>query len=111
MKSLAQISQRARWSRHHQGFDPAIMHELLHRSGDLIRETMLFEFVPVGSLHAAAGIRARTLERATRAVGALLAGSWIFVGKDVLYFEVGKFFIPGIPQKEGLFPISNKNKG
>jgi hypothetical protein len=67
MEGMPQVCERTRRRRDNKRFHISRAHELLQGGGDALREAMLLEVMPVDILHAAAEVRRRTFECASRA--------------------------------------------
>ncbi len=82
---------------------------LLHGGGDLSREVMLLDIVPIGWLDRASAAL-RSLADVPRPVGALFVAGRIFVLKNLLGLEIGKFLVAVIAQEQGFSAIADKHE-
>jgi hypothetical protein len=111
MEGMPQVCKRTRRCRDKKRPHIACAHELLQGGGDVSREAMLLEVMPIGILHGATEVRRRTFECASRAIGSLLAGGWVFVDEHAFGFQVQKFLITRVAQEQRFSSITDDDEG
>ena len=111
MEGATQVGKRARRRGNDEGRDGPAAYHTLQRSGHPSNETVLLKAMPVSLIDTAAPMRAGPRKGRAWLVGALLMSRRILISKNLLSFQIGKFFVTIVAQEQRLAAVADENQG
>jgi hypothetical protein len=105
----SEISQYLGGSDDHKLLKTIVMGVAIQRFRDLAGKPFFRDVMPIGVVHGTSR-HADARGSSPRAIGALFAGRWVVLFKNLFDLEIDLLRVAFVAQEEGFFTVANKNE-